>query len=106
MDSSSNVNLLTSKNIDESSEILVLGFASQWSDEDIVTLATSLFDATKNASLTEKVQGADREYFRFIWQDHAFILHFEVYGQSCWIEPEGLLDDNAMKMLYDEIILK
>lgn len=79
-----------------------ISFDDFWHDEDIPNLAQTVFARIENHQLVETVLGADRQYLRFIWQTHHYILHFEFYAQSSWIESEPV-DESAMKLIYEQL---
>lgn len=78
-------------------------FTQQWCQEDISALTRSLFQYVSAIILQEKVIGADRESIRFSCQQYAFVLNFDCYSQSCWIEGEDGTSAAQLKMLYREI---
>jgi len=44
----------------------------------------------KKSDLKEKIIGADRLSYRFIYKNKDYFFHVEAYSQSCWIEsPTG-----------------
>ncbi|MBU2895009.1 DUF3630 family protein [Colwellia sp. D2M02] len=65
---------------------LLFSYQKQWFQEDIETLSTDVFSKLAEFTIIEKIQGADRENIRFSWEKRHFILNFDCYSQSCWIE--------------------
>ncbi|WP_440876928.1 DUF3630 family protein [Thalassotalea sp. PLHSN55] len=76
-----------------------IAFSSGWFLEQTPELAKLVWDKLPTSRVVESVNGADREYFRFEWQAQMFILQFESYGQSSWIESECGLGQTLMKDL-------
>ena len=67
---------------------LQLVFAKNWYQEDINALTTLILNSFEDHQVIETISGADREYCRFEWQKNYFIINFECYSESCWIEHE------------------
>ena len=74
-------------------------FDSDWYLEDISRLSEQIYANIPDSRAIETVTGADREYFRFEWQQQIYILQFECYGQSCWIEAEYEQGQKVIKQL-------
>ena len=78
----------------------MITFSQAWQHEQTAELSQQIFSMLDNLQVIEQVEGADRQYFRFEWYQHMFILQFECYGQSVWIEAENILAQEFMpKML-------
>lgn len=69
-------------------KILLLSFDRYWDQDDIKQLKNHIITSLKTAEIIEVITGADRENTRFIWNKLNFMLNFECYSQSCWIEAE------------------
>jgi hypothetical protein len=67
---------------------LQISFTNDWYQENIINLAELVFEKLDHCQTIERVSGADKEYYRFMWSEHRFIVNFECYSQSCWIENE------------------
>lgn len=78
---------------------LQISFNKDWYQEDINNLAEFIFTKLKHCQITEEILGADMKYYRFEYNEHQFILHFECNSQSCWIEKEIDNDKNTMPLL-------
>jgi len=66
---------------------LVVHFNDAWYQEDIDTLYVLIVASLTDFNSKEKILGADRESIRFTWRrDYQFLLNFDCYSQSCWIE--------------------
>ncbi|WP_371375093.1 DUF3630 family protein [Thalassotalea aquiviva] len=83
----------------QDNEVIGLRFSSWWQQEDIEALSQQIFAKLPTAKISEHVIGADREYFRFRFQQGHFILHFESYANGCWIEPEDQLSVNIFEQI-------
>lgn len=78
---------------------LTLYYNNYWYQEDIEYLYLQLFSSLKKWNIQERIVGADRECFRFSWQDsYYFTLNFDYYSQSCWIE--GVDDKSISQVIY------
>ena len=75
---------------------LAVLYDKYWSQEDIHSLSEQLLDPVMPVKFQEKNIGADREAIRFSWNDHFFVLNFDCYSQSCWIEGQ---DDSEVEYL-------
>ncbi|WP_426359072.1 DUF3630 family protein [Pseudocolwellia sp. HL-MZ19] len=63
-------------------------FHEIWYQEDVSQLTADVLSALKDHNILETISGADRENCRFEWQQEYFMMNFECYSQSCWIENE------------------
>ena len=80
------------KSIEHVNNQIIIVFANEWFQDDIQLLSQSVLSKIAEYQIREHILGADREYFRFAWQSNEFLLNFEYYSQSCWIdahEPES-----------------
>ena len=67
---------------------LQIVFAKNWYQEDINALTTLILNSFEDHQVIETISGADREYCRFEWHKNYFVINFECYSESCWIEHE------------------
>lgn len=84
-------------------DILTVKYAQEWFQEDIENLSTLIFSQLKSFEIQEKIVGADRENIRFSWQNHYFILNFDCYSQSCWLEGQDDVSTSYLENLCLEI---
>jgi len=84
---------------------LQVRFIRPWYQEDISDLTTYVLSFISDHYITENTVGADRAYCRFEWQAQHYILNFECYSESCWIENENLPDKNSLYALKQHIDL-
>lgn len=80
-------------------------FNQNWFQEDINSLSQLLFNNITNIHIKEVTVGADLEHIRFQWQDTEFIMHFEYYSQSCWLDtqdPQGVIEINSLFTLLQQ----
>jgi hypothetical protein len=84
----------------EDEQITVL-FNQHWFQEDINTLHKLLLKNNSNIAIKEVIIGADRENIRFHWLDTEFILNFECYSQSCWLEMQQPRDISKTRDLFN-----
>jgi len=68
--------------------IVMIFWNSSWYQEDIDGLTALLIKHLEGAEITESILGADRVNVRFSYEHEYFVLNFEYYSQSCWIEAE------------------
>ncbi|MEO9509432.1 MAG: DUF3630 family protein [Nonlabens ulvanivorans] len=87
--------------IDDNS--LQINFTDAWYQEDTPSLTAYLFEQLGNCSTLEVILGADRENCRFEWQQNYFILNFECYSQSCWIENETATDLATLNVIKQQL---
>jgi hypothetical protein len=50
--------------------------------------------------IQDKIIGADRENIRFSWKDCYFVLNFDYYSQSCWIEGQDSASTQELATLH------
>lgn len=84
-------------------DFLTVQYAQEWFQEDIENLSTLIFSQLKSFEIQEKIVGADRENIRFSWQNHYFILNFDCYSQSCWLEGQDDVSTSYLENLCLEI---
>ena len=77
------------KSLTYQAEHLSVYFENDWYQENIAALITLLLSPIMPVTMQEKIIGADRENIRFSWQKHYFVLNFDCYSQSCWLEGQG-----------------
>lgn len=85
--------------------LLLITFKDRWDQDNIASLSELLFQRLSNDSLqhlniVEHINGADRECIRFRYNNAYFILHFECYSNSCWVEPEDQIDTDMLRVIY------
>lgn len=73
-------------NIDEiNSSALQLKFNVSWTLDDNQKIVEHILQAT-GATTLEVIKGADLYCVRIKYGDYEFLLNFEEYSHSCWIE--------------------
>lgn len=82
----------------EEQAILIL-FPNYFEQEDLTLLAEFVLKEA-DSNLLEQLTGADRLTVRFSYQSAYFVLQFEVYSQSCWIEAEDKQSEQQLEQLY------
>ena len=81
-----------------------ISFDDIWYQEDIDVIQQSLLTIVKETKVVEKILGADRENIRFIWKNqYHFVLNFDCYSQSCWLEAEDDLSSKNLLSLAEQI---
>lgn len=88
------------KRIENKSEYLTIYFSQTWDQDDITILVEQLLAPHSGIKIQEHNLGADREDVRFSWDNHFFILNFDCYSQSCWIEGQDILGTEHLSALY------
>ncbi|MFD2165673.1 DUF3630 family protein [Thalassotalea euphylliae] len=63
--------------------------AQSFDEDDVESIAESLIQRHLDARTIENISGADRFNARFILNSSTFVLNFEIYSQSCWIDIES-----------------
>jgi hypothetical protein len=79
-------------------------FQNHWYQENIETLIDLLFLPIMPVTIQEKIIGADRENIRFSWASYHFVLNFDYYSQSCWIEGQDGQSTELLTTLHLAII--
>lgn len=87
-------------------EHLNVQFKNDWYQEDINDLIDLLFLSIQPIVIQEKIIGADRENIRFSWHDCYFVLNFDYYSQSCWIEGQDSASTQELATLHLAITKK
>ncbi|PKI17784.1 DUF3630 family protein [Colwellia sp. 12G3] len=75
-------------------------FKNDWYQENIDELIELLFLPIQSVVIKEKIIGADRENIRFSWENCYFVLNFEYYSQSCWIEGQDSTSTKQLTTLH------
>ena len=78
-------------------------FVNDWYQEDINELIVLLCLPIQPIVIQDKIIGADRENIRFSWHDCYFVLNFDYYSQSCWIEGQDGASSKELMALHLEI---
>jgi len=69
--------------------IVMIFWEPYWYQEDVDGLTAILIKFVEGAEITESIIGADRINVRFSYKHGYFVLNFEYYSQSCWIEDKS-----------------
>ena len=93
----------TVKLIERREGYLSITFAKVWYQEDISRLVEHLLLPIIPINIQEKNIGADREDIRFSWDNHFFVLNFDFYSQSCWIEGQDYIESDYLEALYSAL---
>lgn len=88
------------KSLTYQADYLSVYFENDWYQENIEALIALLLLPIMPVIIQEKIIGADRENIRFSWQDHYFVLNFDCYSQSCWLEGQGSNSTAYLADLY------
>ncbi|TKB45578.1 DUF3630 family protein [Thalassotalea mangrovi] len=83
--------------------IILIRFNQEWQLDDIEHLIVLVMDKIAGAQVLEHVIGADREYLRFTCNGLYFLLQFESYSNSCWIEAEDEFSQPGISALYRQL---
>ncbi|WP_138140218.1 DUF3630 family protein [Colwellia psychrerythraea] len=81
-------------------DYLNVTFKNDWCQENIATLIDLLFLPIMPVTMQEKIIGADRENIRFRWDNNNFVLNFDYYSQSCWIEGQDSPSTEQLATLH------
>jgi len=79
---------------------LSITFKNEWYQEDITSLSELILLPTTPVVIQEKNIGADREDIRFSWSKNYFVLNFDYYSQSCWIEGQDNASTECLSALH------
>ena len=88
------------KSLTYQADHLSVYFENDWYQENIAALITLLLSPIMPVTMEEKMIGADRENIRFSWQEHYFVLNFDYYSQSCWLEGQDSKSTEYLVNLY------
>lgn len=70
-------------------DTLLINIAPEFTQDDCSQLTDTILARWSNASLVEIVEGADRYCARVKYNNGIYLLNFEIYSQSCWLEAES-----------------
>lgn len=93
------------KTLAKTTDMITISFENDWFQDDIELLISLVFKPLLAVNIQEKIVGADRENIRFTWQEHFFILNFDCYSQSCWLEGQDNKSTDYLALLYQELTL-
>ena len=96
------LNITSTEFLEES--VILFSFNNEWQQEDIKQLSKLIIAQLLGVSTIEHVQGADREMVRIWWQQGYFVLNFEYYSQSCWLEAEDENSREKLGFLYQQLL--
>jgi len=88
------------KSISQQEDHLNVIFNIEWYQDDIEGLINLLFLPIIPYTIQEKIIGADRENIRFSWNEGYFVLNFDCYSQSCWIEGQDIASTEQLTSLH------
>ncbi|NMP30636.1 DUF3630 family protein [Thalassotalea sp. M1531] len=89
---------LNSENIFFTQDNIEIRLSESFDDEDIQSLVNLVLNEVDGAKIIEHIPGADRYNVRFTVLASNFVLNFEVYSQSCWIELESGDGEELVKL--------
>jgi len=89
------------KLIEKHPAYLNISFSTKWYLEDINDLIELLFRPIMPLNIQESILGVDRENIRFEWYQHRFVVNFESYSQSCWVEGQDEQSKAYLLTLYE-----
>ncbi|WP_181901784.1 DUF3630 family protein [Thalassotalea euphylliae] len=82
---------------------LDIRFDGEFDEEDFDIATEVVLSQLTQVSILEKIPGADRHNVRFraqVAEDFGyFVLNFEVYSQSCWLEPESIDEQPLLELI-------
>lgn len=84
---------------EKTEQSILLTITPEFDYDDIEQIAAICWQAISGAEVVEEIPGADRINYRFRYNQHYFVLNFEVYSQSCWIEVEAGSAHPALEVL-------
>lgn len=90
-------------NTEFNEQSLTITFAQEWQQEDIAWLLKLINQTLHNVQTIEHIVGADREAYRQQWQNNHFIVNFDVYSQSCWLEMEIAAESEKLKVIQQYV---
>lgn len=82
---------------------IIIVFIDEWFQDDIQLLSQSILSKVIEHQLKEQILGADRENIRFTWQSYEFLLNFEYYSQSCWIDAHDPESQTNILALFKQL---
>ncbi len=85
-------------------EKIIVLFNHYWVQEDVNTLSKLILNPIANITIKETIIGADIENIRFHWLESEFILSFECYSQSCWLELQNPQNPSNTHAFFDVLI--
>ena len=88
------------KSVEFNNESISILFHNVWSQEQISTVVPLIFNALVNVETLELQHGADCGLIRLKWNNTIFILQFDCYSQSCWIDVESFIDIEQLRKLH------
>jgi len=82
---------------------IVITFINEWFQDDIHSLSQAILSSITEHQIKEHILGADRENIRFACQSNEFLLNFEYYSQSCWIDAHDPESQTNIFTLYRQL---
>lgn len=95
------LNAIQSINLTDDNIIIL--FEKNWFQEDILVLSQSILKRIQNSHEKEVIKGADRENIRLLWLNSDFILNFDYYSQSCWLNAQDEIGTSKIQRLFEHI---
>ncbi|NMP16968.1 DUF3630 family protein [Thalassotalea sp. Y01] len=86
------------------SHTVSLDLANQWDQEQALSLSQEILAKLGQHQVIETIAGADRFDCRFRFAEQDFVLHFEHYSESCWIEADDEFNELGIAPLLPVLI--
>ncbi|MDN3652972.1 DUF3630 family protein [Thalassotalea ponticola] len=83
---------------------VAITFTDDWQIEQTEDLAKHILSYLDEHQVLEKVIGADRFDCRFRFLQCDFVLHFEHYSESCWIEAQDRFNQRGVQDIVAALI--
>jgi len=83
--------------------VVIITWQQHWYQEEIDNLVSVIFHNVESTKIIESVIGADRHCCRFNYRTGHYVLNFEYYSQSCWIEAEDELSNVFISTIAQDI---
>jgi hypothetical protein len=91
------------KSIDLIDKSITIYFETSWFQEDMIELRQLILNKIPDHQVKEVIQGADRESIRFLGLKAEFILNFDYYSQSCWLNAHDEISAAKIQPLFNLI---
>lgn len=87
-------------NAEFSAEHINIRFQQSFDYEDIDELANQVIGLFTHNKVVEVIPGADRMNYRIYWRENNYVINFEVYSQSCWLEVETSITSEPLALAF------
>ena len=95
--------LIFNSTLDSVHQNLYFSFEQMFEEENYLQFTQAITDKWLNTRIIEHVLGADRVNIRIEYKGLIYVLNFEFYSQSCWLESEAPAPISNLEIILSQL---